>query len=133
MTWLLVELDAALGGLELRPGLRHAHAGLVAGDAEIELPLALGLLGLADRGVFGAALIDRTDILRLDRRVERLQRVQRLLVVLLHAALQRQRRIERALGDLDLMRRDVDVVLRGRDGGVLRDAGGHRGGQRVRR
>ena len=56
---VLGRLDALLGSLELGPGLRHGHAGLVAGDAEIQLLLALGLLGLADRGIFGAALVER--------------------------------------------------------------------------
>ena len=47
-------------------------------------------------------------------RVEALEPEQAALVVLLHAALQRQRRIKRAFGDLHRLQRDVDIVLRGR-------------------
>ena len=46
------------------------------------------------------------------RGVEGLELQQRRLIALLHVALQRQRRIQRAFGDLDLQQRRIDVVLR---------------------
>ncbi len=69
-TWFLVDSMLLLAASSCAQACAHADAGLVAGDAEIELLLALRLLGLADRGIFGAALVERRRVLqRCPRRV----------------------------------------------------------------
>ena len=104
----VVRVDEAASAVELEDGSRLHYDQLVLATGsriapeEIELLLSLRFLGLPDRGIFHAALIKRHRKLAGNRGVERACRVQRRFIVLLHAALQRQRRVQRALGDLDL-------------------------------
>ncbi len=128
-------IDLRLGGLELPPGLGHRRLHLVARGVEIEPTLAERLLGLADGRVFGAALIDRHRELGGDRGLQRLEHRERLgrAEVLLHVAHRGQGGGERALGDLDLLQRDVDVVHRGGDQRVLVAAAADRAVEGTRR
>ena len=59
-----------LGGFQLPPCLGDGGLHLVTRGVEIEPALAENLLGLADRRVLGATLIDRNRILDSDRRVQ---------------------------------------------------------------
>src|SRR5262245_15186604 len=55
----LRRLNLCLRGRELAPGLDDAGTGEVTNAVEVEFFLAEHFLGLPDRGVFGASLIDR--------------------------------------------------------------------------
>ncbi len=114
-------VDLRLGSIELSPGLHHRRLDLVARGVEIEPPLAQRLLGLTDRGIFGAALIDRHRELGGNRSLHGLDDRQRLgrPEALLHVADRGQGRRQRAFRDLHLVSRDVDVVHRGGDRGML--------------
>ena len=107
---------------------------LVARGVEVEAPLAERLLGLADGGVFRAALVDQDRAAPAATRsgFEHRQGLGRA-VLLVHAADGGQGGSKRAFGDLHLMRGDVDVVLRGVDGGMLDAAAVDRARQRARR
>jgi len=128
-------VDLRLGGIELARGLGHRGLHLVARGVEIEATLPERLLGLPDGGVFGSALVDRHRELGGERGLQRLEHGQRLgrAEVLLHVADRGQGGSQRALGDLDLLERDVDVVHRGRDQRMLGAPPRNRAVERARR
>ena len=74
--------DLRFGGVQLAPALHHRSPRLIAIDIEIEPLLAKRFLGLANGGIFSAALINRDRDLSQNRDV-RLPETLRLRVVAL--------------------------------------------------
>ena len=75
-------LDLCLGGVQLAPALHHRSPRLIAIDIESEPLLAKRFLGLANGGIFSAALIKRDGKLSQNRDVFRPKFLRYRLVIL---------------------------------------------------
>src|SRR6516164_565706 len=107
----LRRLDIGFRCIKLPPRLYDVLPHLVARRLKIKPPLPQRLLRLPHQRILRPALIDRDDELGDRGGVKALELVLGDLVLLLHAALHRQRRIKRAFRNLHLQQRRIDIVL----------------------
>src|SRR5215469_5454542 len=126
-------LDLRLGGVQLAPALHHRSPRLIAVDIKIEALLTKRFLGLANGGIFSAALIKRDGKLSQNRDVFRPKFLRYRLVILRIGGSEPEVGIKRALADFHRELGNVDAVHRRQYRGALRLALGNRSRQRRRR
>src|ERR1700676_2856770 len=130
--------DLRLGGIQLTPALYHCLPRLVAVDVEVEALLPDRLLGLTDRGIFGAALVDRKREHAEYRGGGLLQNIVGRTVIFRRARGEGKVRIERAFAHLHREFGDIDPIHGGEHRRALllaltdRD-GKHAGGKAIDR
>src|SRR5215469_11879509 len=123
-------LDLRLGGVQLAPALHHRSPRLIAVDVKVEALLAKCFLGLANGGIFSAALIKRDGKLSQYGDVGRPKFLRYRLVILRIGGSEPEVGIKCGLADFHCELGDVDAVHRRQYRRAVRLASGNRSWQR---